>query len=265
MDKFRLKKAGAAWRLRAVLLTVVVAVASPASAQPEIEPEAQKILAAMSDNLKAMPSFSADYDVDHEVVDLNGRKIQYSGSGSVALDRAKGFRMTRKGPFADAEVMFDGKTISLYGKALNIYAQFVSPGPSLEEATEEFRASTGLDVPGADLLASDPYALLTEGATEGLVVGSAFIGGIESDHLVFRTDIVDWQIWISKGEKPLPLKYVITTKWVTGAPQYSLRLSNWKPAEVDAGQFTFTPPSGARKVEQLYADVTGEFSLEVEE
>lgn len=265
MDKFILKRTGVAWRLRAFLLTAVATVACPAAAQPEIEPEAQRILAAMSDSLKAMPSFSADYDVDHEIVDLSGRKIQYSASGSVTLDRAKGFRMTRKGPFADAEVMFDGKTISLYGKALDIYAQFASPGPSLEEAAEEFRASTGLDVPGADLLAGNPYELLTEGATEGVVVGSAFVGGIESDHLLFRTDIVDWQIWISKGEKPLPLKYVITTKWVTGAPQYSLRLSNWKPGNVDAAQFTFTPPAGARKVERLYADATGEFSLEVEE
>ncbi|BCH21199.1 hypothetical protein MesoLjLb_09840 [Mesorhizobium sp. L-8-3] len=247
------------------LAVMAAAAAYPAAAQDKIDPEADKILAAMSENLKAMSTFSVDYDADHEIIDLAGQKIQYSASGSLALDRAKGFRMTRKGPFADAQVTFDGKTISLYGKALNVYAQMDSPGPSVEEATEEFRAATGLDAPGAELLASDPYAVLTEGVTEGTVVGSGFVGGIECDHLAFRTDIVDWQIWISKGEKPVPLKYVITTKWVTGAPEYSLRLTNWKREGVDPAQFSFTPPAGAREVEQVYADVTGELSLEAGE
>jgi hypothetical protein len=247
-------------------MLVGVAVASlPASAQDAIAPDADRILTAMTDNLKAQPMLSADYDADHEIVDLAGQKIEYSASGSIALERGKGFRVTRRGPFADVELTFDGKTVSLYGKGMNVYAQLESPGPSVEEAVEELRASTGLDAPGADLIASDPYTLLTDGATEGSVVGSAFVGGVECDHLAFRTDIVDWQIWISRGENPLPLKYVITTKWVTGAPEYSLRLSNWKTEGVDATRFAFTPPTGVRKLDQVHADVTGELSLEAGE
>lgn len=266
MNGPKLKRLGATRRQCVLPLAVMAAVAAyPAAAQDRIDPEADKILAVMSETLKGMSTLSADYDADHEIINLAGQKIQYSASGSIALDRAKGFSMTRKGPFADAEVIFDGKTISLYGKALNVYAQLDSPGPSVEDATEEFRAATGLDAPGADLLASDPYAVLTEGVTEGVVVGSAFVGGIACDHLAFRTDTVDWQIWISKGEKPLPLKYVITTKWVTGAPEYSLRLTNWNTGGIDPAQFAFTPPADARKVEQVYADVTGELSLEAGE
>lgn len=255
-------------RMRALSLSMVAGMAmtaSPASAQVVIDSEANKILSAMTANLKALPALSVDYDADHEIVTLEGQKIQYSASGSIALDRTKGFRVTRKGPFADVEVVFDGKTISLDGKGMNVYTQIESPGPSIEEATEEFRASTGLDAPGADLLASDPYAVLTEGATEGTVIGSAFVGGVECDHLAFRTDVVDWQIWISKGDKPLPLKYVITTKWVTGAPEYSLRLSNWKTDGIDAAQFAFSPSKGAKKLEQVKADIIGELSLEAGE
>lgn len=237
----------------------------PASAQVAIDPKAHEILAAMTENLRALPTLSADYDADHEIITHAGQKIQYSASGSLALDRSKGFRVTRKGPFADVEVIFDGKTVSLVGKGMNVYAQIASPGPSVEEATEEFRTSTGLDAPGADLLASDPYAILTDGVTEGTVVGSAFVGGVESHHLAFRTNVVDWQIWISKGDKPLPLKYVITTKWVTGAPEYSLRLSNWKTNGIDAAQFAFSPPAGMKKLDQVNADITGELSLDTGE
>jgi hypothetical protein len=58
---------------------------------------------------------------------------------------------------------------------------------------------------------------------------------------------------------------VITTKWVTGAPEYSLKLSNWKTDSVDAAQFTFTPPEGAKKIDQIYSDAAGELSLEAGE
>lgn len=237
-------------------------MAWPVSAQDGIEPEADRILAAMSENLKSTPTLSVDYDADQEVVNLQGQKIQYSASGSIAVDRAQGFRMKRMGPFARAEVIFDGYTISLHDKMLNVYAQLQSPGRSVEDAAEELRAATGLDAPGADFLAGDPYAVLTDGVTEGTVVGSAFVNGVECDHLAFRTDIVDWQIWISKGSRPLPLKYVITTKWMTGAPQYTLRLNNWTSDTIEAAQFKFTPPAAAHKLEHVHADVTGELSLE---
>lgn len=258
-----MRQPGTAWRSYALIsMLAVSAVAWPALARDGIDPDADRILATMSENLRAMPTLSVDYDADQEIVTLDGQKIQYSASGSIALDRAKGFRMKRMGPFAQAEVIFDSTTISLHDRITNAYAQLQSPGRSIEDATEELRATSELDAPGADLLASDPYAILTDGVTEGTVVGSAFVNGVECDHLAFRTDIVDWQIWISKGSKPLPLKYVITTKWMTGAPQYTLRLSKWNSDGIDTAQFKFAPPAAANKVEHVHADVTGELSLE---
>ncbi|MEI5682082.1 MULTISPECIES: DUF2092 domain-containing protein [Mesorhizobium] len=235
----------------------------PAWSQSAIDKDADDILVAMSNHLKGLKAFSVDYDTDHEIVDTAGQKIQYSASGSIAASRGEGFRMTRKGPYADVEVTFDGKVISLYGKGMNVYAQLESPGPSFDEAIEEFRISTGLDAAGADLLSADPYAVMTEGAIEGKLIGEASIGGVQCDHLAFRTDAVDWQIWVQKGEQKLPLKYVITTKWVTGAPQYALRLSNWNvTSENDPKLFAFVPPTDAKKLEQVYSDEVGELTLE---
>ena len=93
------------------------------------------------------------------------------------------------------------------------------------------------------------YAVLTEDATEGVHVGTGIVGGVECDHLAFRNPRVDWQLWVQKGEQPLPLKYVITTKWVTGAPQYTLRIRDWRTdVETKADAFAFNPPPGASKV-----------------
>jgi hypothetical protein len=235
---------------------------APAAAQ-EIEPAADKLLHSMADYLAGLKTFTAEYDVDDEVITTAGQKLQYSASGSIAVERPGKLHSTRKSGFIDAELTFDGSNISILGKKANVYAQLPSPGPTIDDAVEELRAATGLDISGADLLASDAYSVLTEDAIEGSYVGSSIVGGVECDHIAFRNPRVDWQIWIQKGEHPLPLKYVITTKWITGAPQYTLHLRNWDIApKLDEKQFAFTVPAGATKLEEIQVDEIGELAGE---
>ncbi|WP_018237997.1 DUF2092 domain-containing protein [Ensifer sp. BR816] len=255
-------------RRAAGLAVAAIAVAlsnAPSRAQSTIDPDADSVLRAMTDQLQALKEFDVEYDTDHEVVLRDGQKIQYSASGRIVVSRPAGFRMTRQGPYADIEASFDGKVVSLYGKRLNVYAQIDSPGPSIDEAVVEFRAATGLDAAGADFLSADPYAVLTEGVVSGSLVGTAFVGGVLCDHLAFRNNDVDWQLWISKGEQNLPLKYVITTKWVTGSPQYTLRFRNWDTGGVDSKTFSFKPPADAKKVDAVHADAVGDLILEAQQ
>ena len=89
----------------------------------------------------------------------------------------------------------------------------------------------------------------------------ANVGGVESHHLAFRGPRVDWQIWIQDGANPLPMKYVITSKWVAGAPQYSVRFRNWKTnPKIDAARFEFEVPSGARELKTLSINEVGEIA-----
>ena len=59
-------------------------------------------------------------------------------------------------------------------------------------------------------------------------LGSGVIGGVECDHLAFRTKDVDWEMWIAQGDEPYPCRYVITSTHVNGAPQYTINLRGWK-------------------------------------
>ena len=104
-------------------------------------------------------------------------------------------------------------------------------------------------------------AVLAAGATSSGYHGLAVVGGVKAHHLAFRTPIVDWQIWVQDGDQPLPLKYVVTTKRLTGAPQYSVQLSQWnlKPS-IPAGCFKFVAPPGVEKLKALPVDSTGEIT-----
>jgi hypothetical protein len=85
---------------------------------------------------------------------------------------------------------------------------------------------------------------------DGEHIGLGVVDGVECEHLAFRGPDTDWQIWIETGPKPVPHKYVITSKTLAGAPQYTLRIRDRKTdAFTDADTFVFKPPAGATKVD----------------
>ena len=102
-------------------------------------------------------------------------------------------------------------------------------------------------MPGADLLGANIYDNLMTDVTDIKDLGSGVIGGQECDHLAFRAKDTDWQIWITQGENPRPCRYVITSKGVDQAPQFTMVVRDWKSgAGVAAGDFSFKPPAGAK-------------------
>lgn len=227
-------------------------------------PDADEILRAMSDYLSGTQSLSFDADVSNEVLTVEGQKLQFNSFATVELNRPSQFRITRKGRFADVALVFDGSQMSLYGKQLNAHMQKPLRG-TIDDALHDFERNSGLPLPGVDLLLLNPYATLTKDVTSSGYYGRAWVGGVEVHHLGFRTPKVDFQVWVDAGKQPLPRKYVITTKWKTHAPQYSVQLRNWntKP-EFSAERFAFTPPEGSLKIDVLPVDETGEVLLSQE-
>jgi hypothetical protein len=97
---------------------------------------------------------------------------------------------------------------------------------------------------------SDPYAVLSADVIDAKHIGRGVVDGVECEHLAFRNDDTDWQIWVEAGPNTIPRKFVITSKAMTGGPQYTLRVTDWKTnATIPSDAFTFTAPDGAKKVE----------------
>jgi hypothetical protein len=108
----------------------------------------------------------------------------------------------------------------------------------------------GAELPAADLLLSNVYDTVMPDVVSAKHVGEGVVGGVECEHLAFRQADVDWQLWVEKGAKPIPRKLVITSKAVTGAPEYTVLIRDWKTdAPADDAAFTFSAPSGSQKLE----------------
>ncbi|WP_419695544.1 DUF2092 domain-containing protein [Mesorhizobium muleiense] len=230
----------------AAALAVMVALGEPARAD---EAEAKTMLKAMSDYLAAQTAIQFGYDTNLEIVTDDHQKFLLASSGTIDLSRPDKVRATRHGGFANVEMVFDGKTLTLLGKDANLYTQVDIPG-TLDHLVDELRDTYNRPVPGADLLLSNVYDELMRDVTDVKDLGSGVIGGTECDHLAFRAKEVDWQIWIAQGDAPYPCRYVITSKGVDQGPQYSVQISGWKTgADVAADDFAFKAPDGAKQID----------------
>jgi len=235
--------------LFAMLALVLVAslAAAPARAQPQAS-DAKSILKAMSNYVSSQKTIELKFDSDIEVITPELEKIQFTNSGEALLSRPDKLRAHRVGGYADVALYFDGKTVSVYGKHINGYAQFDAPG-TVDHLIEALRAGHGIALPGADLLQSNSYEILVAGVKEAKHIGRGVIDGRECEHLAFRNFDTDWQLWVEVGKRPIPRKLVITTKTVNGAPQYTLRVKGWKTGvEPAPDAFAFVPPAGAKKL-----------------
>src|SRR5262245_8189971 len=224
------------------LVTGVVTWSSRSSAD-----DPATLLKAMTTYVASQNVVSAAFDSDVEVVTPELQKIQFTSSGQVLLNRPDKIRVTRTGGYTDVEMVFDGKMFTLLGKNLNAYVQSDMPG-SLEQMVDQLHDKYQITLPGLDLLHTNAYDILMNDVIEAKHIGRGVVDGVECEHLAFRGLDTDWQIWIEVGQRPIPRKYVITSKTTTGAPQYTLRVKDWKTdAQVATDSFSFKEPSGAKK------------------
>ena len=233
----------------AVALSLIILLGTSAGAKAA-EADAKRILKSMSDYMAAQKSLSFGFDATLEIVTKDEQKLALASSGTVTLKRPDKIRVTRAGGFADVEMSFDGKTLTLLGKNLNLYTQLEVPG-TIDHLVDELKDTYNRPLPAADLLLSNSYDDLMYGVIDIKDLGSGVIGGVECDYLAFRTDDVDWQIWIAQGKRPHPCRYVITSKLISGGPQYTIQIRDWKTGgEVAAAtDFRFKNPTKADKVE----------------
>ena len=230
-----------------VLLNPIGALAE----SPAIEPEAKQILKRMTDYIGGLERFTMETDNMLEDVLVSGQKIQYDFTASVQIQRPDRARVERTGDLFQQLIVYDGDTLTIFNPQDNYYATTDAPD-NLDDLLHFARETLDLVPPTGDMVFTNAYELLMAGVTEGFVVGKSIVGGVKCDHLAFRTPLVDWQVWIADGEKPLPYKYVLTTMDDPAHPQYLVLMSNWNVSpSLGEAAFQFDKPAGAKEVEFL--------------
>ena len=236
------------WRYSPSLPAVMAAMlaAAPAAAA-DVDPDADAVLRDMCAALSAMTAFTVTSDAATEVLLRDGRKLHLLATTTGVVDREAGFRLRRQGPLGATEAVYDGATLTVWSEALGGYAT-AEAASGLDDGLDTLLEIFGEGAAGgADLLYTDTCGTLMNGVERGDYMGVAMVSGQPAHHLYYRAADHDWQLWVAVGDKPLPVRYVITAKWVAAAPQFTAQFHDWSVGAT--GDFVFTPPEGARALD----------------
>jgi len=242
--------------LFAVSLGAALALSSPrvaASATPALNPEADRRLLTACNLLAAAKTFTVRAEVWEDFVSA-GHKVSVTRLIDAQVRRPNRLQLEVRSSQDSHGYWYDGKVLTLLDRVNNLYGSTAAPD-NLEKLLDAARERFGINFPLEDLLVNDPYASARAGIKESAYFGQEVILGVPCHHLAFSTPVVDWQIWIQDGERPLPRKLVITYKQEETAPQFTAIFSDWKlNSDLPENTFRFEPQPAAAKIEILPVD-----------
>jgi len=213
-----------------------------------LEPRAMDLLKATSARLAAARTMAFTATVGYEFPSKLGPPILYTSRYDVTMQRPDQLRILMLGDGPGSEFYYDGKTMMAYAPAENLVAVADAP-PTVEGALFQAYNQAATFFPFTDLLVSDPYKAMTEGAILAFYIGpSSVVGGVKTEMVAWANKDVFLQIWIGVDDK-LPRRI----RAVYAADPLQLRneleLSNWQiDAPIAAGTFTSAKALAAPRI-----------------
>jgi hypothetical protein len=130
---------------------------------------------------------------------------------------------------------------------MNYYAT-VPAKPTIREVLATAYEKFGIELPLGDLFRWGTPDDHRDNITSAVTVGYAKINGADTDQYAFRQGKIDWQVWIQRGDKPLPLKIVITDTSDNAMPEFGAVLHWTTTASFNDATFAFNPPKDAKSI-----------------
>ena len=246
---FLRQKGWIAWVCFLSIAPVAAKVPADKPSSGEKQANARAILTHMAEFLSKAPRMSVTVHAAYDVVQRNGDKVEWNEIRKVTLRRPDQLRIdAERSDGAHSLILFDGKNITTFDESHQVYAQAPQPG-GVDETVIHFVQDMGMRLPLAALLLSRlPEELRTRVHTVSYIEKTTTLG-VPADHLVGRTNTVDFQLWIAQGDKPLPVRAVLTYRNAPGQPQFRAGFEDWdlstNPPE---SLFTFTPPAQSHRI-----------------
>jgi hypothetical protein len=210
--------------------------------------KAVEVLKQMDAYTGSMQKFIIKTDSYNDALIGPGMVISNPLTTRVAVERPGSLHAVTKSGSLTSEIYLDEGKLTVYSSDTNLYGHQDVPvllSDGLFYALEEFDVETPL----LDLLALKALDRLLSG--DELVVyvtGDSQIRGVDCHHILISGPLVDLQVWISKGDKPVPKRTVLRYKQGEGMPRHDVFI-DWSVTDgFDESEFKFVPPAGAREI-----------------
>jgi hypothetical protein len=230
-----------------VLAAAVSHAENKSQAPPAVEPSAISALERMGEFLRRQQSFTVRVDISHDYVVDSGQKVRLSSHGDLRVRRPDRLRADIVSDRKTRELFYAGNTFTIYSPRVGYYATVAAP-PTINQLADQLEDRYGLELPIVDLFRLGTNKAVLQQITSARWVGLATIDGVATDQYAFRQSGLDWQIWIQRGDRPLPRKLVLTTTDDPARPERSIEMTWDLGAKHPESTFTFVPPKDSRRI-----------------
>jgi hypothetical protein len=215
------------------------------------DPAALAELKRATDFLTALPRFHIKASVVYDVIQDDGRRLQFEKHGDIYLQRPdRLFADVHHDDGRHRQFWYDGKMLGFAELSRKLHTKVKAP-PTIDGMLDMLEGLLKDPMPVADILYSD-LTPVEQRAFEADIVGKNSVYGRPCVHLAFRGETVDWQIWVEEGEKPYIRKLAISYREEPGTPQTVALFELWEtPAKFSDDLFTFAAPAGSQWINVL--------------
>ena len=230
--------------LAAVAATLIQLHAQPAAA---IDPDAMSALNKMGAYLRSLKAFQIRATITSETVLDDGQKVQFGSVADLLVEKPNKLRAELTGDQQHRLFFYDGKTFTLFAQQMNLYATVPAP-PTLVDLVDKLQENFDIELPLVDMFYWGTSRSADKEIKAAADVGPSSVDGVTCEQLAFRQPGIDWQVWIQKGDFPLPRKVVISTLTDEARPEYTAVYTwNLAPSFNDTA-FAFEAPKDAQQI-----------------
>jgi hypothetical protein len=172
----------------------------------------------------------------------------------VAVDRPGSLHIASFDGVQKKELYFHDGQLTVYDSERKYYAQANIPN-DIEAAMEFALEELDVEAPLMDMIYRDSSVhLIGQKQTILYLADKTRIAGTNCHHIAIRGSDADVQIWVEEGDRPVPRKVMITSKWEGGSPRFVSNMT-WVPEpDFDPDTFRFTPPEGSTNIGFIRTD-----------
>ncbi|MDR0182140.1 DUF2092 domain-containing protein [Lysobacter arvi] len=230
----------------AAALIALIAL-SPARAQQAaaVDPKAIKALSQIGEKLRSLKEYTVSADVKTRAPLASGEYRDFSGTATYRVRAPDRLHATTRGIGLDREIVFDGRTITVFSPTNKQYARIDAPG-TLSTLVSTVEARTGYRMVLAQLFAWEDQARMLQEAERASYSGEALVGGRRCAHYSYKKAGIAWEVFADAQHLPCKLAFVDTRD--KGLPGYTAELTWVERATLPDSTFVFTPPAGASEV-----------------
>lgn len=237
--------------LKLVLSFVLIMSCTPtiyAQSDSKVDPDVINRIEEMGKYLRSLKQFEVESDFTFEIATDDNQKFSYPGKLHYKVKRPNKLYAELKSDHKNRQYYYDGTGLTIYDPKSKFYGQIAAPD-TIDELIEEIESNYKIVLPLEDLFDWGTDKAPTDKIKMATYIGESKLDNVEVEQFVIRQGKIDWQLWVRKGDKPIPQKIIYTATDDEARPQFTADLKwNLKP-QIKMKDFDFKPPKGSYKIE----------------